>query len=109
MPKTKTRPSSFKRPVGLVITRRPNELFMIELPESLGRHRIQVACISVDRNQVKIGIDCPREWNVYRGELRGEFLNTPREAEAFSEPTPEPAKAREIIVRKRPRRQRNGQ
>jgi hypothetical protein len=87
---------------------------MIELPAHLDNHRVQIACISVDRNQAKIAIDCPRDWNIYRGELRGEFLashvDTPEiglddedgpdtEAEVENEP-----RGRQIIIRTRPRR-----
>jgi sRNA-binding carbon storage regulator CsrA len=61
---------------GLVLARRPGEIAVIELPDSLGGHKVVISCVTIDRNQAKIGIDCPRAWNIYRGELRGEFLES---------------------------------
>ncbi|WPL18885.1 Global regulator protein family protein [Thiorhodovibrio winogradskyi] len=49
------------RPLGLVLTRRPGELIMLKLPEDLGNHRIQIACVSVNRNQAKIAVRCPKD------------------------------------------------
>ena len=59
---------------GLVLARRAGEVAVIELPDDLGGHKIIISCVMVDRNQAKIGINCPRDWNVYRGELNDEFL-----------------------------------
>jgi len=61
---------------GLVLARRAGEVAVLELPDSLGGHKIVISCVGVDRNQAKIGINCPRTWNVYRGELRDEYLET---------------------------------
>jgi sRNA-binding carbon storage regulator CsrA len=59
---------------GLIVTRRPGELFVIEVPNGNETIRIQISCVEIDRNQTKLGVQCPREWNIYRGELRGEYL-----------------------------------
>lgn len=104
------------RPVGLILTRRPGELIVLELPAHLDNHRVQIACIRVDGKQVKIAIDCPRDWNIYRGEIRGEFLashaGTPKidlddedepDTDAESEDKP---RGRQVIIRTRPRRWR---
>ena len=55
---------------GLILTRRVGAVIMIELPEDLGGETLYVSCIQVDRNQTKIGIQCPKNWNIVRGELR---------------------------------------
>lgn len=55
---------------GLILTRRVGEVLVIELPEELGGEKIYISCLKIDRNQTKLGIACPREWNVFRGELR---------------------------------------
>jgi carbon storage regulator CsrA len=55
---------------GLILSRRVGEVLVIELPAELGGHHIHLSCVQIDRNQTKIGIDCPRGWNIYRGELQ---------------------------------------
>lgn len=67
---------TFHKP-GLVLARRQGEIAVLELPPNLGGHKVIISCVLVDRNQAKIGINCPRDWNIYRGELRDEFLETP--------------------------------
>jgi len=64
-----------KKSPGLILARRENELFVIELPEELGGHKIVIGCVMIDRNQAKISVRCPREWNIYRGEIRDEYLD----------------------------------
>lgn len=56
---------------GLVLSRRVGEVIVIELPEELGGQQIQIGCVQVSRKQVKIGLNCPRSWNIVRGEVRG--------------------------------------
>lgn len=58
---------------GLVLARRQGEVAVIETPSG---EKIVISVVLVDRNQVKLGINCPREWNVYRGEIRGEYLES---------------------------------
>jgi carbon storage regulator CsrA len=59
---------------GLILSRRVGEVLIVELPPELGGHILTIACVQVDRNQVKIGVNCPRDWNIYRGELQGLHL-----------------------------------
>ncbi|WPL16345.1 carbon storage regulator [Thiorhodovibrio winogradskyi] len=104
-PQTNDKPRS----VGLILTRRPGELIMLELPEDLGGHRVQISCVAIDRNQVKIVIRAPNDWNIYRGELRGEYVDTGVEAPETDDETQEPgvtSDRQQIIIRTRPRRRR---
>lgn len=65
--------TTFVQP-GLILARRAGEVVVIELPEELGGHKLYVSCVQIDRNQTKLGIQCPSDWNIYRGELRDTFL-----------------------------------
>ena len=50
----------------LVVTRRPGESIVIELPS---RELIEVTVLSVNGNQVKLGTDAPKHLPVVRSEL----------------------------------------
>ena len=50
----------------LVVTRRPGEAIVIELPTG---ELIEVVVLSVDANQIKLGIDAPDEVLILREEL----------------------------------------
>jgi len=60
---------------GLILARRAGEILVLELPEALGAQRVIISCVQVDRNQAKIGIQCPRSWNIFRGELKEMMLS----------------------------------
>jgi len=51
----------------LIITRRLHQVLKIQIPE-LGQEAV-ITISNVDRNTVKLGITCPRHWNIRRGEL----------------------------------------
>ena len=55
----------------LVLTRKPNQAIVIG-------DNIRVVVVSVDRDQIRIGIDAPREVSVHRAEIYAEIK---REAE----------------------------
>ena len=50
----------------LILTRRPGESIMIELPTG---ERIQVAVLGQKGNQVRVGIDAPADMVILREEL----------------------------------------
>lgn len=54
---------------GLILTRRVGETIKVELPEHLGGETFFISCVQIDRNQTKIGIQCPRDWSIARGEI----------------------------------------
>lgn len=56
---------------GLILSRRAGEVIVIELPAELGGHQIEIACLEIARHQTRLSLNCPRTWNVFRGELRG--------------------------------------
>ena len=50
----------------LILTRRPGETLIIELPTG---ERIEVTVLEVKGNQVRIGTDAPDEFSIVRDEL----------------------------------------
>lgn len=70
-------PVEYPRRPGRILTRRPGELIVAALPPDLGGVILRVSCVSVHDRQVRIGIDCPRAWSLYTGELVGERLRFP--------------------------------
>lgn len=61
---------------GLVLTRRVGDIIFIELPEELGGQRVQVSLVSIEGSgAAKLGIRTPRDWNVARGEVSGDYLS----------------------------------
>ncbi|MGH7755755.1 MAG: carbon storage regulator CsrA [Vulcanimicrobiaceae bacterium] len=53
----------------LVLTRKPNQTIMIG-------DDIRVVVVSVDRDQVRIGVEAPRQISVHRGEIYDEIQRT---------------------------------
>ncbi len=72
----------------LVLSRKLNQAIMVG-------DNIRIVVVSVDRDQVKLGIDAPREIPVHRSEVFEEIQRTNREAAGIAEPPPnvEPAAA----------------
>ena len=50
-----------------ILTRRPNEAFIIELPNG---ETVKVAVLSVKPNQVRIGTDAPDDIKIIKEELQ---------------------------------------
>ena len=50
----------------LVLTRRPGETLIIELPTG---EQVEVTVLNVNRNQVRIGLDAPEQVQILREEL----------------------------------------
>jgi len=63
----------------LVLSRKLNQAIMIG-------DNVRIVVVSVDRDQVKLGIDAPREIPVHRSEVFDEIQRTNREAAAGIEP-----------------------
>ncbi|NCC40385.1 MAG: hypothetical protein EOM21_13185 [Gammaproteobacteria bacterium] len=59
---------------GLVISRRAGDVMVVELPKVLGSHRLTMAVTQIDRNRVKLGVNCLREWVISRDELLETYL-----------------------------------
>jgi len=59
----------------LVLSRKLNQAIMIG-------DNVRIVVVSVDRDQVKLGIDAPREIPVHRSEVFDEIQRTNREAAA---------------------------
>lgn len=55
----------------LIITRRPNERVCFTLPDG---EQVWITLTGIDRNQVRLGIDAPREIVINREELLPENL-----------------------------------
>jgi carbon storage regulator len=51
----------------LVLTRRPGEILIIELPTG---EQVEVTVLSAKGNQVRLGLDAPAEIQILREELR---------------------------------------
>ena len=65
----------------LVLSRKLNQAIMVG-------DNIRIVVVSVDRDQVKLGIDAPREIPVHRSEVFDEIQRTNREAAGIAEPPP---------------------
>jgi carbon storage regulator len=63
----------------LVLSRKLNQAIMIG-------DNVRVVVVSVDRDQVKLGIDAPRDIPVHRSEVFEEIQRTNRHAAVSSEP-----------------------
>jgi carbon storage regulator len=63
----------------LVLSRKLNQAIMIG-------DNVRIVVVSVDRDQVKLGIDAPREIPVHRSEVFDEIQRTNRQAAVLSEP-----------------------
>jgi carbon storage regulator len=70
----------------LVLSRKLNQAIMIG-------DNVRIVVVSVDRDQVKLGIDAPREIPVHRSEVFDEIQRANREAAGVPEapPAAEPA------------------
>jgi carbon storage regulator len=62
----------------LVLSRKLNQAIMIG-------DNVRIVIVSVDRDQVKLGIDAPREIPVHRSEVFDEIQRANREAAGLSE------------------------
>jgi carbon storage regulator len=67
----------------LVLSRKLNQAIMIG-------DNVRIVVVSVDRDQVKLGIDAPREIPVHRSEVFDEIQRANRQAAGLSDPA-EPA------------------
>jgi len=65
----------------LVLSRKLNQAIMIG-------DNIRIVVVSVDRDQVKLGIDAPREIPVHRSEVFEEIQRSNRQAAGVAEPVP---------------------
>jgi carbon storage regulator len=65
----------------LVLSRKLNQAIMIG-------DNVRIVVVSVDRDQVKLGIDAPREIPVHRSEVFDEIQRANREAAGLPEPVP---------------------
>ncbi len=69
----------------LVLSRKLNQAIMIG-------DNVRIVVVSVDRDQVKLGIDAPREIPVHRSEVFEEIQRANRQAAGLSETEPAPAR-----------------
>ena len=58
----------------LVLTRKPNQAIVIG-------DNVRVVIVSVDRDQVRLGIEAPREVSVHRAEIYEEIVRNGERAE----------------------------
>jgi carbon storage regulator len=70
----------------LVLSRKLNQAIMIG-------DNVRIVVVSVDRDQVKLGIDAPREIPVHRSEVFEEIQRTNRQAAGMPELPPASAPA----------------
>jgi carbon storage regulator len=70
----------------LVLSRKLNQAIMVG-------DNVRIVVVSVDRDQVKLGIDAPREIPVHRSEVFDEIQRANREAAGTAEPVPSPVPA----------------
>jgi carbon storage regulator len=75
----------------LVLSRKLNQSIMIG-------DNVRIVVVSVDRDQVKLGIDAPREIPVHRSEVFDEIQRANREAAGVAEPVPPSEAAAPPIV-----------
>ena len=65
----------------LVLSRKLNQAIMVG-------DNVRIVVVSVDRDQVKLGIDAPREIPVHRSEVFDEIQRANRQAAGLPEPAP---------------------
>ncbi len=65
----------------LVLSRKLNQAIMVG-------DNVRIVVVSVDRDQVKLGIDAPREIPVHRSEVFEEIQRANREAAGLAAPEP---------------------
>ena len=65
----------------LVLSRKVNQSIMVG-------DNVRVVVVAVDRDQVKLGIEAPREIAVHRSEIYEEIQRSNRSAAAAGAPTP---------------------
>ncbi len=65
----------------LVLSRKLNQAIMVG-------DNIRIVVVAVDRDQVKLGIDAPREIPVHRSEVFEEIQRANREAAGITQPPP---------------------
>lgn len=70
----------------LVLSRKVNQSIMVG-------DNVRVVVVAVDRDQVKLGIEAPREIAVHRSEIYEEIQRSNRSAAASGAPAPEQAGA----------------
>lgn len=75
----------------LVLSRKLNQSIMIG-------DNVRIVVVSVDRDQVKLGIDAPREIPVHRSEVFEEIQRANREAAGSPEPSTAEAVAPSIAT-----------
>jgi carbon storage regulator len=68
----------------LVLSRKVNQSIMVG-------DNVRVVVVAVDRDQVKLGIEAPREIAVHRSEIYEEIQRSNRSAAAAGAPSPEGA------------------
>jgi len=71
----------------LVLSRKLNQAIMVG-------DNVRIVVVSVDRDQVKLGIDAPREIPVHRSEVFDEIQKANRQAAGIPEPDPSAAPQR---------------
>jgi carbon storage regulator len=86
----------------LVLSRKLNQAIMVG-------DNVRIVVVSVDRDQVKLGIDAPREIPVHRSEVFDEIQRANRQAAGIAEPLPAakpaaPSTPATLTARKGPRK-----
>ena len=75
----------------LVLSRKLNQAIMVG-------ENVRIVIVAVDRDQVKLGIEAPREIAVHRSEVFDEIQRANRAAAAAGEPPPSPSLAKRPSV-----------
>jgi len=86
----------------LVLSRKINQSIMVG-------DNVRVVVVAVDRDQVKLGIEAPREIAVHRSEIYEEIQRTNRAAAGSAEappPAPEAVGRAALTPRKKPHKNR---
>ena len=81
----------------LVLSRKTNQSIIVG-------DNVRIVVVSVDRDQVKLGIEAPREISVHRSEIYDEIQRSNRSAAQTSGPTPThaaPAAQAQLAPRKK--------